>query len=582
MPGDRLKAFDVSKTQMYGAATPTYSRARWRRNSSTGGYGYGYINADMESLRKKMYVDYELMDTDGVISSVLDIYADESSTASETGDLLVIKSDNEQIKKILYNLFYDVLNIEFNLWSWIRTTCKYGDYFLFLDIRENFGVVNVTPIHPSLMQREEGDPTNPNIVRFVYEGDSTVYSKVGKLESYEVAHFRLITDPNYLPYGRSVIEPGRKVYKSWSLMEDAMILHRIMRAPEKRIFYIDVGNIPNEDIDGYIEELANSMKKTPYIDENTGEYNLRYNLESSFEDFFLPTRGGESATKIDVLPGLSSEGKIDDVNYLLDKLLAALKVPKAYLQFEENGQNAKAGLSTLDIRFSRTIERVQKIIVSELYKIAAVHLVVQGFKTEDILNFELFLTSPSIIYERQKVELMASKFELFEKNNSEKIMSEHKLYKDLFGWTDSDIADDFDQKLEDLKNRFRMKQIEEEGNDPAESGRTYGTAHDIASMHMASKMQIDNGDDIKKFYTPDARADNEGRPKEITTFETEKDKEYGRDPVGKKGMEKVAGLESFVTYLSQKGDFRKLLRERQEKRLTILDESQLFDDWDDN
>lgn len=580
LPGDRLKAFDVSKTQMMGPATPTYSRARWRRNSATGGYGYGYVNADMEAMRKKMYVDYELMDSDAIVASVLDVVSDEATNNSDSGELLVIKSDDEKLKKILHNLFYDILNIEFNLWSWIRTTCKYGDYFLFLDLREEFGVVNVTPIHPSLMTREEGSPTDPNLVKFVYEGDSSGYSATtGKLEAFEVAHFRLLTDPNYLPYGKSYIESGRKVYKSLSLMEDAMLLHRIMRAPERRVFKIDVGNIAPEEVDAYIEELSTSMKKTPYIDETTGEYNLRFNLMNSQEDFFLPVRGGESGTSIEPLQGLSNEGQIDDVNYLKDKLYAAFKVPKEYFAGSSDGQTAKAGLAQIDIRFARTIERVQKVFVSELYKIAVVHLKIQGYKNEDLLNFELYLTSPSIIYERQKIELMASKFELFQTNADIKAFSDKFMYETIMGLTTDEWQADRDQLIEDLKVKFRMKQIEEEGNDPAESGRTFGTPHDIASMHMASKMGADNGDDIKKFYTPDKRTDNEGRPEEFTTFSTDKDKTFGRDPVGKKDMEKMPGMESFIRQLADKGDFRKLIKERHEARVKMYDEKQLLEDW---
>jgi hypothetical protein len=577
LPGKRLKAFDVNKTQMTGPNTSTYSRARWRRNSATGGYGYGYVNADIESLRKKMYVDYDLMDSDGLISSAMDIFADESTTISETGELLVIKSDNVQIKKLLHNLFYDVLNIEFNLWSWIRTTCKYGDYFLFMDVREGLGVVNVVPVHPGLIVREEGHPEEPDRVRFTYEGDSSVYSNKDKLEAFEVAHFRLLTDPNYLPYGRSVIEPARKVYKSLSLMEDAMLLYRITRSPERRLFKIDVGNIAPNEIDGYIEEIANSMKKTPYFDEATGEYNLRYNLLNSLEDFFLPTRGGDSGTTIEPLPGLQNQGQIDDINYLKDKMHAALKIPRSFLGGEEGGENAKSGLASTDIRFARTIERIQKVFVSELYKIAVVHLYTQGFKNEDLLNFDLFLTNPSLIYERQKIELLTSKMELVASIKEAKIFSHKYIYEVIFGMTEDEWLADRDQLIEDLKHEFRQQQIIDEGNDPKVSNKTFGTPHDIASMHMASKMDIDVNDEMKKLYKDDERAYNQGQPEKKTNFETDRDQDFGRDPTGKKDMEKKAGLESFIRSLT-KADFKKILITEEEKpEIKMLDESSLID-----
>lgn len=576
LPGKRLKAFDVNKTQMTGPNTSTYSKARWRRNTATGGYGYGYINADIESLRKSMYVDYDLMDTDGLIASALDLYADECTTVSENGELLVIKSENVQVKKILHNLFYDILNIEFNLWSWMRTACKYGDYFLFMDIREEYGVVNVTPCHPGLVIREEGHPDHPDRVQFSYDGDVSYYRSYNKLEAFEVAHFRLITDPSFLPYGRSIIEPARKVYKSLTLMEDAMLLYRITRAPERRLFKIDVGLIPPDEIDTYIESLANTMKKTPIFDENTGEFNMKYNIANSMEDYFIPTRGGESGTVIETLPGLQNQGQIDDINYLKDKMHAALKIPRSFLGGEESGENAKAGLATVDIRFARTIERIQKVFVSELYKIAVVHLKAQGFEDEELLNFELYLTNPSLIYERQKIELLASKMELIATIRENNIFSDKYIYEVILNMTEDEWIENHDNLIEDLKERFREKQILEEGNDPVISGRSFGTPHAIATIHMASNMDIDRSEEIKKLYKDDQRQYNLGQPKKNTNFETRRNSDFGSDPTGKKGMEKAAGLESFVKSL-QKTDFRKILKEKHPTEIKMLNENNLLE-----
>lgn len=586
LPGNRLKAVDVNKTQLTGPQSSNYMRAKWKRNSSTSAYGYGYINADMEGQRKNMYIDYDLMDSDPIISSALDLMAEESTTLSENGDLLVIKTDNDEIKKILHNLFYDILNIEFNLWSWIRTMCKYGDYFLFMDIREEHGVVNVTPVHPSLIVREEGDPTNPDIVRFVYEGDNVQsYHRVGgnsrKLEAFEMAHFRLITDPNYLPYGRSAIEPARKVYKSLSLMEDAMLIFRIMRAPDRRLIKIDIGNIPPEMEEAYIEEIKNMMKRTPYFDESTGQYNLRFNIENHIEDWFMPVRGGESGTNVETLGGLENQGQIDDIEYLKNKMHAALKIPKSFLQSDDVGETAKSSLSAQDIRFARTIERLQKIFVSELYKIAIVHLFVQGFKGKDLIDFEIYLTNPSMIYERQRIELLTSKMELVQAIKEQNIFSDKYIYENIFNMTEDEWMTDRDQLIEDLKHRFRQQQITEEGNDPKTSGKTYGTPHDIATLHMASKMQFEKEDDMKKLYTDDERAFNQGQPKKKTDFETRRNGDFGEDPLGKKDMEKKAGLESFINSL-QKTDFKTLLTEKKERiekhSIKMLDESSLLDE----
>lgn len=251
---------------------------------------------------------------------------------NEFGRILQIRSSDDNIKQILENLFYDILNVEFNLWSWTRNLCKYGDFFLKLELSPEYGVYVARPLSAYEVTRVEGtDPTNINYVKFQHDGigGGSTY------ESFEIAHFRLISDSNFMPYGKSMIEPARRVWKQLSLMEDAMLIHRIMRAPEKRMFYIDVGNIPPSEIDGYVQKMINNTKKVPYIDEKTGDYNLRFNLNNMVEDFYLPVRGSDSGTRIDTLPGMDFTG-IEDLEYVRNKMMAALKIPKAFLGYDES------------------------------------------------------------------------------------------------------------------------------------------------------------------------------------------------------------------------------------------------------
>ena len=310
-------------------------------------------------VRRELFRDYDAMDNDPIIASALDIYSDESTTKNEYGDILAIKSSNENVSAILHNLFYDIINIEFNLWPWTRNLVKYGDFFLALEMAEGKGIINVTPYSVYNTERLEGtDPMNQNYVKFKVELD-----RFGKkeYENYEMAHFRLLSDTNFLPYGKAMIENGRRVWKQLQLMEDAMLIHRIMRAPEKRIFKIDIGNINPNEVDNYMQKIINKMKKTPFVDKNSGDYNLKYNIQNLTEDFFLPVRGGDSGTSIDNLAGLDYTA-VDDIDYLKAKLFAALKIPKAFLGYEED-VNGKATLAAQDVRFARTIERIQRTIV---------------------------------------------------------------------------------------------------------------------------------------------------------------------------------------------------------------------------
>ena len=480
------------------------------------------------------------MDTDSIISSALDIYADECTAKNEFGDVLAIKSGNDKVQKVLHNLFYDVMNVEFNLWPWIRNTIKYGDFFLHLEIAEKYGVVNVSPISAYEMIREENfDPENPHRVRFKRDYTALTskshvasYKEAETYENYEIAHFRLLTDTNFLPYGRSIIEPTRKVWKQITLMEDAMLIHRIMRAPDKRIFKVDIGNIPPSEVDAYMETMINKMKKVPYMDEETGNYNLKYNMQNLLEDFYLPVRGAESGTSIESLAGLNYDG-ITDIEYLKNRLLGSLKIPKAYLGYEED-TTGKATLASQDFRFARTIERVQKIIASELYKVALVHLYAQGFTNEELVDFAITLTPPSSVYEKEKVELWTSKVTLAGDMIDKKLFSRPWIYENLFNMAEQDYLEEQNRIVEDTKAQFRLEQIKTEGNDPVKTGQSFGTPHDIATLYKGSG-GVPKGYDERSSEMPPKGWPGAGRPEEPGTHGTH-EHPLGWDPLGNKAI----------------------------------------------
>jgi hypothetical protein len=544
--GSQLKVVDTDHIQTSG---------EFQTNSLVDRFGKIYTNPAATSLlgqqfnlqyqylRTYLYSDYDTMDTDAIVASALDIISDECTLKNDMGEVLQIRSSDDDIQKILYNLFYDVLNIEFNLWSWTRQMCKYGDFFLKLEIAEKYGVYNVIPYTAYHIQRRENfDPENPAKVQFLYSpdgyytGGSGYYSTPNTkptdnqivFDNYEIAHFRLLTDVNYLPYGRSYLEPGRRLFKQYILMEDAMLIHRIARAPEKRIFYINVGNIPPQEVEAFMQKTINTMKKTPLMDEKTGEYNLKYNMQNLLEDFYIPVRGNDTATKIDTTKGLEYNG-IEDVAYLRDKLFAALKVPKAFMGYEKD-LTGKATLAAEDIRFARTIDRIQRILLSELYKIALVHLYTQGYDGDQLTNFELKLTTPSIIAEQEKVALLKEKVALAKEMLDTKIIPTDWIYDNVFQFSQDQYDEYRDLIIQDQKRAFRNTQIAEEGNDPVETGRSYGTPHDLASLYGRERYQ-DNS--LPDGYDEKAEL---GRPKEKSSNINTQDNAFGRDRLGRKDM----------------------------------------------
>ena len=459
--GKKIKVIDTDEIQY--ATDRNSLRDRFNRlRSST----YNLHNRDMsmayQASRLELFRDYDVMDMDPIIASALDIYSDECLVPSEFGNVLTIRSKNENIKKILNNLFYDILNVEFNMWSWTRNMCKYGDFFLRLEISPEYGIHLVHPISPYELTRVEGsDPKNLNYVKYQHDGMGGGM----EYENFEIAHFRLLSDSNFLPYGKSMIEPARRVWKQLSLMEDAMLIHRIMRAPEKRMFYIDVGNIAPNEVDAAMQKIIGQVKKVPYIDEKTGDYNLRFNLNNMVEDFYLPVRGGDSGTKIDTLPGMEFTG-IDDLEYVRNKMMAALKIPKAFLGYDES-ISGKATLAAEDVRFARTIGRIQRILVSELTKIAIVHLYVQGYQDASLVDFELELSNPSTIFEQEKLEIWQTKVNLASDMMESNMFSKKWLYNNIFNMSGDDVEDLQQEVVKDKKEGWRIQQITDEGSDPA-------------------------------------------------------------------------------------------------------------------
>ena len=538
--GNQLKTIDVDRIQAYGNVKTNALIDRFTKLHRYGANMPYNPTMNYQTLRIQLYTDYEAMDTESIIASALDIIADESTLKNEAGEVIQIRSADENVQRILYNLFYDVLNIEFNLWLWVRNMCKYGDFYLHMEVAEKFGIYNVTPLSVYDMVREEGqDPENPSYVCFRIDPmviaaggmSSRVKDRDGKIkfENYEIAHFRLLTDANYLPYGRAFIEPARKTYKQYVLMKDAMLLHRITRAPEKRVFTVNVGNIPPAEVDNYMQKIMQKMKKTPMFDHQTGDYNLRYNLQNMMEDFYLPTRGNDTATKIDTIKGLEYNA-IDDVNFLRDEMLAALKVPKAFFGFEKDLQG-KATLAAEDIRFARTVERIQRIILSELYKMALVHLYVQGYDGETLSNFELSLTTPSIIYEQEKVALWKEKIDLAKSIQDTNLIPSDWIYDYIFQFSEDQYDEMRDLVLEDKKRVFRLAQVENEGNDPAKTGKSFGTPHDLASMYGKGRSGMNVDGTVPPGYDEKRPV---GRPKEKASMINTQNDPLGKDRLGRR------------------------------------------------
>ena len=408
--------------------------------------------------------DYDEMDHYPEITRALDIYADDSMTYAEDGKILQIVSDDDKVVHELEELLYQRLDLDFHLWTWIRNMCKYGDMFNLLDIVDKEGVLGAIAMPVGEIEREEGYNNDPNSLRFKWTAQgNTVF------ENYQVSHMRILGDDRFLPYGRSVLDSSRKVWRQLLMAEDAMLIYRISRAPERRVFYVDVGNIPPRDVDSYMQAARDKLKRVAVVGESTGNVDYKYNPESILEDFFIPVRG-DRGSRIETLPGGENAAAIEDIEYLQNKLFISLGVPKSYLTAEED-LSGKSTLAQEDIKFARTIQRIQKIVVSELAKISLVHLYLRGYDESSIYNFDLRLTNPSTVTEMMHLELMGNRFSTANDMAESSLLSHEYIQKEVLKLSSSEIVNIKLELEKQAQNEHILEQLKAgEEPDPMAGG----------------------------------------------------------------------------------------------------------------
>jgi len=407
-----------------------------------------------EPTRLSAQYDYESMEYTPEISAALDIYSEESTTTNEDGFILQIYSESKRIKSVLADLFNNSLDINTNLPMWTRNTCKYGDNFVYLKLDPEKGIVGCQQLPTIEIERHEAGagakitvnvekPEKPKALEFTWKNKNMTF------QSWEIAHFRLLGDDRKLPYGTSMLEKARRIWKQLLLSEDAMLIYRTSRAPERRMFKVFVGNMNDDDVEAYVQRVANKFKREQIVDSKTGNVDMRFNQMAVDQDYFIPVRDPAAPDPITTLPGATNLSEIADIEYIQKKLLTALRVPKAFLGFEEVVGDGK-NLSLQDIRFARTINRIQKSMIQELNKIAIVHLFLLGFEDE-LSNFTLGLTNPSTQADLLKIDVWKEKVLLYkdlvaDPGNGIQATSSTWAKKHIFGWSDEEIRLDLQQQ----------------------------------------------------------------------------------------------------------------------------------------
>jgi len=486
-----------------------------------------------ETTRLASFYDFESMEFTPEIAAALDIYAEESCTPDESGTLLTVESDSSRIKDIVDNLFHKILDLHAVLPAWTRNTCKYGDNFVYLKIDPKQGIIGASQLPNIEIERKdessyltsrkagtygvEGEEEKDKNIKFEWRNKSISFN------AWEVAHFRLLGDDRRLPYGTSLLEKVRRIWKQLLLSEDAMMIYRVTRAPERRVFKINVGNIDDQDVQAYVQKIANNFKRTHAVDNSTGQVDLRYNALAVDQDFFVPVRNDGAANPIETLPGAGNLDQIADIEYIQKKMLSALRIPKPFLGFDEPAGEGK-NLALQDIRFARTINRVQQSMVQELNKIAIIHLYILGFEDE-LENFTLRLNNPSTQAEMLKIEQFQSKVALYRDSVSDAgngfgATSMTWAKKNILGFSDDDILLDLERQRMEKAAAAEMENTSEIIKSTGvfdKVDKLYGVAADGEDLPDGESDEETGGDDMMTTppSTPPATGGDDEVPDEL-------------------------------------------------------------------
>ncbi len=393
-----------------------------------------------EAARLPAYMDFEGMEYYPLIAAALDLFMEESTTINEHGKMLSIYSNKERIKTELENFFYNIVNINVNLPFWCRNMCKYGDNFVHILGERNKGITHIRQMVNYDMERIE---------KVINQEAQTIFKQriTGEeFNSFEIAHFRLLTDDKTIPYGSSILSKVRRVFRQTIMAEDALLTNRLLRAADRNLIKVYTGNMDDDDVDAFVDMIGRYVKRKPRIDSDNGQIDYRFNPVGNDEDIVIPIRSGDHATSIEKLEGMTSFDKIQDIEYLRQNLCAGLGVPKPFLLFDDASGGGK-NMAQHDIRFAKKIARIQQSLIQELNKMAIIHLLLLGYNTDDVTNFKLMLTNPSTQQEQLRTELLQTKAQLYNEitRNEGGIagMSHTNAKRLVYNMSDREIIEDF-------------------------------------------------------------------------------------------------------------------------------------------
>lgn len=444
-----------------------------------GSFGFDYGASTMTAVGDMLrlehdlisrFVDYEDQDDSPLISSALDIYADDATQFDSVHQKsLWVEAEDEDVRGMLDHLFQKTLRVDERVWEDMRTLVKYGNYFAEQVVKDGDGVVALNYLPPPTVRRIEVENA---VMGYLYDpkgvfkistaefleglkrkndigagNEAPKSHSTAVYEGWEMIHMRLRGKNPRSVYGFGVGEPARWLYKRLVLLEDSIILHRLTRAPSRYAFYVDVSQIPPQDTNNYLNRIKQQIKKKKFVNPSTGKLDQRWDVLGSDDDFFLPVRDGKESTRIESLAGPVYD-HIEDIKFFENKLFAALKIPKPYMGYEES--TAKSHLAAEDARFARTVMRFQREMRNGYKRVANTHLAAKRINPDKV-DFDVCMTIPSSIFEIAQLEVRKAELDLAK--DLEAYAPKAWIMHHILGFSDDQI-----EEMEKIRVRERERE----------------------------------------------------------------------------------------------------------------------------
>lgn len=395
------------------------------------------------------YADGENMNEYPETRAAHEYFSQDSTQPNSKGKTIWVHSPDDALKGMANDMLQKRIRIEDKIYPIAYNLCMYGNAFEEVMAVKDRGVVDLAQLPPPTMRRIERE--DGALVGFAQDVTMKLTTDMADLlkrsrqndwpdhvatfRSWQVIHWRYRPTSRMSPYGYSVTDGARWIWKRLVMMEDAMLIYKLTRAPARFVWYVDVGQRPDDEVESILRQAKMSVKKKKFVDPRKNQINMRFNPLANDEDIFLAMRNGQELTRVDILQGPDYQA-IDDVEYMRKKMLSVIKVPREYLG-EDSTIPGRAVLSNEDVRAARVSLGIQRELRSGFETLIRIDQAARGVPIALDLDFDVMMQAPSGIYELAAMEVNNARADYAMRVRD--FMSQRWILRNVFNFSASEI-----------------------------------------------------------------------------------------------------------------------------------------------